>query len=68
MMRRQVRQMTRLINDLMDVSRITRRKVQLHREPVVCGQAIFRRSKLRGAIETSSRRSLCTRPRPVGRR
>ncbi|MBJ2130940.1 PAS domain S-box protein [Alteromonas sp. IB21] len=31
---RQVNQMTRLVDDLMDVSRITRGKIRIHREPV----------------------------------
>lgn len=31
---RQVTQMTRLVDDLMDVSRITRGKIRIHREPV----------------------------------
>jgi len=34
MMRRHVEQMVRLINDLLDVSRISRGKIELHREPV----------------------------------
>jgi signal transduction histidine kinase/ActR/RegA family two-component response regulator len=34
MMDRQVRQITRLINDLMDVSRITRGKIELDKQPV----------------------------------
>ncbi len=34
MMERQVRQMVRLIDDLLDVSRITRNKLELRREPV----------------------------------
>lgn len=44
---RQVQKMTRLINDLMDVSRITRGKVQLQRERVDLLQCI------RNAVETA---------------
>lgn len=46
-MERQVQKMTRLINDLMDVSRITRGKVQLQRERVDLLQCI------RNVVETS---------------
>jgi signal transduction histidine kinase/CheY-like chemotaxis protein len=45
MMDRQVHQITRLINDLMDVSRITRGKIELQRQPVDLG------TLLQGAIE-----------------
>jgi PAS domain S-box-containing protein len=37
---RQVRQMTRLVDDLLDVSRITRGKVELRREPVVLADVV----------------------------
>ncbi len=40
MMERQVRQMTRLINDLLDISRITRGKIQLQNERVDLGALI----------------------------
>lgn len=45
---RQVHKMTRLINDLMDVSRITRGKVQLQRERVDLSQCV------RNAVETAN--------------
>ncbi|HET9888534.1 MAG TPA: ATP-binding protein, partial [bacterium] len=44
---RQVQQMTRLIDDLMDVSRITRNKIELRKELVELG------SILQSAVETS---------------
>jgi PAS domain S-box-containing protein len=43
MMERQVNHTVRLVDDLMDVSRITRGKIELHKEPV----------ELRSAVETS---------------
>ena len=42
MMRRQVRQMIRLIDDLLDVSRMTRGKIELRFEPLDLGQVITR--------------------------
>ena len=47
-MERQVRQMTRLIDDLLDVSRITRGKIQLRRQPVDLATIV------QGAIEAVS--------------
>jgi PAS domain S-box-containing protein len=47
MIERQVRQMTRLIDDLLDVTRITRGKVQLRREQVDLGVILER------AVETA---------------
>jgi signal transduction histidine kinase/PAS domain-containing protein/ActR/RegA family two-component response regulator len=40
MMQRQVHHMVRLIDDLLDVSRITSGKIQLHRQPVTLGSVI----------------------------
>jgi PAS domain S-box-containing protein len=37
---RQVRHMTRLVNDLLDVSRITQGKIELRREPVAIADAV----------------------------
>jgi len=48
MMERQVHQMVRLIDDLLDVSRITRNKLELRREPVDLAQVI------EAALEMSS--------------
>jgi PAS domain S-box-containing protein len=39
---RQVRHLTRLVDDLLDVSRITRGKVSLHREPVELAEIVSR--------------------------
>jgi PAS domain S-box-containing protein len=47
MMERQVNHMVRLVDDLMDVSRITRGKIELRKEPVTVASAV------RSAIETS---------------
>jgi PAS domain S-box-containing protein len=47
MANRQVRQITRLVDDLMDVSRITRGKIELARQPVPLGEIVA------GAVETS---------------
>jgi PAS domain S-box-containing protein len=47
MIERQVQQLTRLVDDLLDVSRITRGKIALHKEPVDLATVIAR------AIETS---------------
>jgi PAS domain S-box-containing protein len=47
MANRQVRQITRLVDDLMDVSRITRGKIELARQPVPLGEIVD------SAVETS---------------
>jgi PAS domain S-box-containing protein len=47
MMQRQVGQMVRLVDDLLDVSRITLGKLELRRQPVTLQEAIL------GALETS---------------
>jgi PAS domain S-box-containing protein len=47
MVGRQVRQIVRLVDDLMDVSRITRGKIELEREPLVLADAVS------AALETS---------------
>lgn len=39
---RQVTQLVRLVDDLLDVSRITRGRITLHREPVVLAEAVAR--------------------------
>ncbi|MGE5093667.1 MAG: CHASE3 domain-containing protein [Betaproteobacteria bacterium] len=48
MMERQVQQMVRLIDDLLDVSRITRNKLEMRKEPVQIGDVI------EAALEMSS--------------
>lgn len=47
MMQRQVDQMVRLLDDLLDTSRISRGKLELHREPVELAEVV------RNALETS---------------
>ncbi|HWJ05061.1 MAG TPA: ATP-binding protein [Steroidobacteraceae bacterium] len=47
MMQRQVDQMVRLLDDLLDTSRISRGKLELHREPVDLAEVV------RNALETS---------------
>ncbi|WP_411282146.1 ATP-binding protein [Gemmatimonas sp.] len=47
MMERQLALMVRLVDDLMDISRITRGKVELHRTPIDIAQVV------RNAVETS---------------
>ena len=44
---RQVQHLTRLVDDLLDVSRITRGKIELRKEPVDLGRG--RRPRRRGA-------------------
>jgi signal transduction histidine kinase len=64
---RQIHKMTRLVDDLLDVSRITRGKVELRKQPVELNRAIHQ------AVETSrphieARRhqlEVCTTPAPV---
>ena len=46
MMEQQVKHLTRMVDDLLDVSRITRGKIQLHKEPIDLGAAVTR------AVET----------------
>lgn len=48
MIDRQVRQLARLVDDLLDVARISRGKVQLRREPVLLSEVI------RAAVETAN--------------
>jgi PAS domain S-box-containing protein len=40
MIERQVRHMTRLVDDLLDVSRVTRGKITLHREPLLAADVV----------------------------
>jgi signal transduction histidine kinase len=54
---RQVRHMTRLIDDLLDLSRITRGKIQLKKEPVELGQVLARAvESTRPLIESQAHR------------
>jgi CheY-like chemotaxis protein/two-component sensor histidine kinase len=47
MLGRQVRQMIKLVDDLLEISRITRDKIELHREPMLLADVVH------GAVETS---------------
>jgi len=47
MLGRQVRQMIKLVDDLLEISRITRDKIELHRQPVLLADVVH------GAVETS---------------
>jgi two-component system CheB/CheR fusion protein len=47
MLGRQVRQMIKLVDDLLEISRITRDKIELHRRPVLLADVVH------GAVETS---------------
>jgi two-component system CheB/CheR fusion protein len=47
MLGRQVRQMIKLVDDLLEISRITRDKIDLHRQPVLLADVVH------GAVETS---------------
>ena len=71
---RQLRQLVRLVDDLLDVSRITRGKIELHEERVTLADVVTRahrddESVARAATaparrERSGRRSWCTATRP----
>lgn len=65
-MGRQVRQMTRLIDDLMDVSRISRGKMVLERKPVDLGQVL--EAAIEGtapAVEARNHRLTFSLPQPA---
>jgi CheY-like chemotaxis protein len=47
MLGRQVRQMIKLVDDLLEISRITRDKIELHRQPLLLADVVH------GAVETS---------------
>jgi len=47
MLGRQVRQMVKLVDDLLEISRITRDKIELHRQPLLLADVVH------GAVETS---------------
>jgi signal transduction histidine kinase len=54
---RQVRRLTRLVDDLLDVSRITQGKIALHREPVSIADAVADAAEvMRPAIEARRQR------------
>ncbi len=54
---RQVRRLTRLVDDLLDVSRITQGKIVLHRQPIAIGDAVSDAADaIRPAIEQRRQR------------
>ena len=54
---RQVRRLTRLVDDLLDVSRITQGKIVLHREPIPIGAAVAEAADaVRPAVEQRGQR------------
>jgi signal transduction histidine kinase len=54
---RQVRRLTRLVDDLLDVSRITQGKIVLHREPIPIGPAVAEAADaIRPAVERRGQR------------
>ena len=67
MMQRQVAHLTRIVDDLLDVSRITRGKVQLRLERTDLGEVAQRAAEANAALIESRRHQLTTRrpPHPV---
>jgi two-component system CheB/CheR fusion protein len=62
---RQVKQLARLVDDLLDVSRITEGKITLRQEPVVLDEVIARASELvRGRIEARRQTFRVSLPAP----
>jgi signal transduction histidine kinase/CheY-like chemotaxis protein len=61
MLERQVAQMVRLIDDLLDVSRIDRGQVELRRQPVELGSVIHHAAEANRPLCTSMRHELTTR-------
>lgn len=60
---RQVEQMTRLVDDLLDISRISRGKIQLHKEPVNLADIITRALETtRPLIESNQHKLTVTLP------
>ena len=49
MIERQVKHLTRLVDDLLDVSRITRGNINLMREPLTVGAIVCARARNRAA-------------------
>ena len=64
---RQVNQLTRLVDDLLDISRITRGKIRLEREAVDLGQAVSRSIEMARPLIDARRHRLATElpPRPL---
>ena len=57
-MARQLRQLTRMVDDLLDVSRITRGKIQLTREPIDLAEVIPRATQVVAPLIESRRHAL----------
>ena len=59
---RQLRHLTRLVDDLLDVSRVTRGKIQLERQPldVAVAVASWVRARSRRAVAASVERTSCS--------
>ncbi len=63
MMERQVDHMVRLVDDLLDVSRITRGKIELRKEPVELAAVVRRAVETsRPLIEAAGHRLILARP------
>lgn len=64
---RQTAQLTRLVNDLMDVSRLSRGKVELHREVVDVGTVVFEAIEMTQAFIDAKHHRLTVSPlaRPI---
>lgn len=61
MMERQVRQLVRLVDDLLDVSRITTGKLTLHREPVALADVVENAIEIARPVIEAQRHSLVVR-------
>lgn len=62
---RQVEHVTRLVDDLVDISLIMRRALQLHREPVELQQVLQRAVEATGAFMQRRRHHFAMRPAPL---
>jgi PAS domain S-box-containing protein len=60
---RQVAHLTRLVEDLLDVSRITRGKIELHRRPVELSDVVIRSMEIAGPLLEERRITLKSRCR-----
>ena len=61
---RQLTQLTRLVDDLLDVGRITSGKIALHKEPVEINAAVQRAVEASRPLADASRHTLEVRPSP----
>jgi PAS domain S-box-containing protein len=67
MLERQIRQMGRLVDDLLDVSRITRGKIELRKEPLELAPLVEQVAEAARALHPDSQRKLVVSlpPRPI---